>query len=67
MATPTEALNELNNINNKYILLKNETLKLLDEENRIREKINDNLEIIRGMEEKYVYLMEDLTVKENDA
>ena len=67
MATPTEALVNLNKINERYLFIKQEIYKLLDEENKIREKINNYLIEIEEMENNYVDLMGDLTQnKTND-
>ena len=61
MATPTEALNELNKIKDKHEFLKTEILKLLDENKIIINKLNGYSDELEKMEESYVELMSDLT------
>ena len=65
MATPTEALNGLNKIKERYDFLKAEILRLLDEDEAIKNKINIYLQEIESMEETYVDLIGDLTPSNN--
>lgn len=60
MATPTEALNGLNKIKERHEFLKAEIIKLLDEDNIIKDKINNHLREVEELEKKYVELIGDL-------
>lgn len=61
MATPTEALCELNKIHERHEFLKTEILKLLDENKRIIDKLNLYSDEVEKIEENYVELISDLT------
>ena len=60
MATPTEALKGLNELNELYQEIKAEMYTLLDEKDKINEEINKRLLKIEEMENKYVELISDL-------
>jgi len=63
MATPTEALHELNKIKERHEFLKSEILRLLDENIRITNQLNVYGKEVEKMEEIYVELMSDLTTE----
>lgn len=61
MATPTEALHELNKIKDRHEFLKSEILKLLDKNDEIINQLNVYGKEVENLEENYVELISDLT------
>jgi hypothetical protein len=61
MATPTQALHELNVIKERYDFIKSEIFKLLNEDQLLKNKINEYLKEVEYLEIKYVDLIGDLT------
>jgi hypothetical protein len=61
MATPTQALHELNVIKERYDFIKSEIFKLLNDDQLLKNKINEYLKEVEYLEIKYVDLIGDLT------